>query len=214
MLFNVNRVSENSWRYKMKKSYLFLIVGSLVMLVSSADTFAAKDFSSTIDVFKESPKANQLFEDAYGYAVFPTVGEGAAIIGATYGKGQLYQGDKLAGDVTLTGLSIGPQIGGDAFSEIIFFKDKDAYDKFASGKYNFNAKASVNAVAASAQVEAGELGTYASANTTSDTGAYTASYDDGVAVLVRGKNGLMAKASVGGQHFSVKPFHSESNKTT
>jgi lipid-binding SYLF domain-containing protein len=198
----------------MKKSTLLLIAGSIVMLVGSPNTFAAKDFSSTLDVFKESPQAKQLFEQAYGYAVFPTVGEGAAIIGATYGKGQLYQGHKLIGGVTLTGLSIGPQVGGDAYSEIIFFKDKDAFDTFTSGKYNFNAKASVNAVAASAQAETGKLGSYASANTTSDTGTYTAGYDDGVAVLVRGKNGLMAKASVGGQHFSFKPFDMQSDKTS
>jgi lipid-binding SYLF domain-containing protein len=198
----------------MKKSYTFLIPGLLAMSVGSSNAFAAKDFSSTLEVFKESPQAEQFLGDAYGYAVFPTVGEGAAVLGGAYGKGQLYQGDKLTGDVTLVGLSIGPQLGGDAYSEIIFFKNKQAYDKFTKGEYSFNAKASAIAVSASAQAEVGRLGSHASANTRSDIGAYTASYDDGVAVMVHGKKGLMANASLGAQHFSFKPFHAASDKTT
>lgn len=192
----------------MKISRALAIVGFSVVMLGAQNVFAADNFSTTINAFKKSQQAQQLFDKAYGYAVFPTVGKGAALIGATYAKGKMYRKGRMSGETTLVGLSLGPQLGGEAYSEMIFFKDKKAYDKFTRGGFDFDAKASVNAIAANAKAGTGSLASYASANTTGDTGVYDAGYDNGVAVLIRGKYGLMADASIGGQHFSFKPAKS------
>jgi len=197
----------------MKVSYLFFIIGVFVLMAASQDAFAEEDFSSTINIFKDSPQAKPFFEEAYGYAVFPVVGEGAAVIGGAYGKGQMYQDGKVTGKVTLFEFSIGPQVGGQAYSEIIFFKDKQAYDEFTKGKFKWDAQASVIAVTASADVAAGGISSYASAATSGKTGTYKSEYNEqGVAVLVHGKGGLMAEASVGGQNFSFTPTTTSSEE--
>jgi len=65
-----------------------------------------------------------------------------AAIGGAFGKGQVYRGNKITGKTSLVHLSIGFQLGGRAFSEIIFFQDKRAYNEFISGAFEFDVKAS------------------------------------------------------------------------
>lgn len=191
---------------KMKTSHIVLALSLLFLAAGVQNTNAAvKDFSDTISVFKESSQVQPFFKDSYAYAVFPTVGKGAAVIGGTYGKGQMYRNGEVTGEVKLFKLSIGPQIGGNAYSQIIFFKDKQAYDKFTQGRFTFDANASVIAVKANAQAAAGGIATYAAANT-GGTGVYNAEYEDGIAVAVRGKGGFLAEVSVGGQNYSFKPI--------
>jgi len=190
----------------MKASHIFSIVGIFALTAVSPNVFAQEDFSSTIDFYKASTQAQPFFKDSYGYAVFPTVGEGAAIIGGGYGKGQMYRDGKVTGDVSLFELSIGPQLGGQAYSEIVFFKNKQAYDEFTKGRLRWDADASAVAITASAESNAGGLGSYASVDTSGNVGLYKAHYEsNGVAVLVHGKGGLLAQASVGGQSFSFTP---------
>ena len=87
-----------------------------------------------IAAFKnKDPSMQAFFDHAYGYAVFPTVGKGGMGIGGAYGKGQVFQQGRVIGSVSLTQLTIGFQLGGQAYSEIIFFKDKSTLDEFTSG---------------------------------------------------------------------------------
>jgi lipid-binding SYLF domain-containing protein len=124
-------------------------------------------------------------KDTHAYAVFPTVGKGGIGIGGAFGRGQVFQGGKLVGYAKLTSASIGFQLGGQSFSEIIFFQNKAAYDKFKSGEFGFDANAS--AVAATAGVAA------------------KVDYKNGVAVFVMADAGLMYEASIGGQKFDFEP---------
>ena len=91
---------------------------------------------------------------AMRYAVFPTVGEGAFIVGGAGGKGGVFVHGRQVGEATLAQVSVGFQAGGKAFSEIIFFKDKSALDDFESGHFEFGADASVTAITASAEAGA------------------------------------------------------------
>lgn len=135
--------------------------------------------------FKNSDPGMQIFFDkAQGYAIFPTVGKGGIGIGGAYGKGEVYEREKLVGKTSVSQLTIGLQLGGQAYSEIIFFKDKAAMDRFKRGKFELGAQAS--AVAATAGVSA------------------DAGYNNGVAIFTLAKGGLMYEASVGGQKFSYK----------
>ena len=134
---------------------------------------------------KQDPGLMKFIREAAGYAVFPSVGKGAVGVGGAYGRGELYEGGKVAGYCTLTQASIGASLGGQSYSELIFFETPEALDDFKSGDYTF-----------AAQVSAVALKSGASAN---------AKYADGVAVFTLGEEGLMIEASVGGQRFSFQP---------
>jgi lipid-binding SYLF domain-containing protein len=180
----------------------------LVMLVALTLTHPAQadKFTDTIEIYKKSEAVKPLFKNAYGYVVFPTVGKGGLGIGGAYGKGQVYRGGKVTGEASLVKLSIGWQAGGQAFSQMIFFEDKRAYDEFTSGSFEFDASASAVAINAGAQAKAGTEGATAGASAGPATGKQAkASYHKGMAVFVHTKGGLMYEAAIGGQKFNFKP---------
>ncbi|MGH6691012.1 MAG: hypothetical protein ACREF4_10080 [Gammaproteobacteria bacterium] len=163
----------------------------LVSQAAAADTIDAtkdvKEARETIAVFKKAdPDLARFFDSAVGYAVFPTVGKGGVGIGGAAGSGVAFEKAKPIGRVSLTQVTIGAQLGGQTYSEIIFFETVPAFNDFKKGTLAFAAQAS--AIGASKG---------ASAN---------AKYQNGVAVFTAGKGGLMAEASVGGQKFGFEPF--------
>jgi lipid-binding SYLF domain-containing protein len=135
---------------------------------------------------QEDPGLQKFFDNAVGYAVFPTVGKGAIGVGGAYGRGQLYENGVAVGYCTLTQASIGLALGGQAYTEIIFFETQQALDKFKSGNFAFAAQASAVALKSGA--------------------AANAKYDAGVAVFTMSEAGLMYEASIGGQKFSYEPI--------
>jgi Las17-binding protein actin regulator len=147
-----------------------------------------EDAQATIAVFKKAdPGLSRFFERSAGWAVFPTVGKGAIGIGAAHGRGGVvFQGGHAVGTCTLTQLTVGLQLGGQAYSEIIFFDGAETLADFEKGSF-----------ALAAQVSAVAAAEGASAN---------AKYQQGVAVFTIAKGGLMYEASVGGQKFSFEPF--------
>lgn len=144
------------------------------------------EVAEAIAAFRNRDRDMKVFFDkAYGYAVFPTVGKGGIGIGGAYGKGKVYRKGDHIGDTSLTQVSIGLQLGGQAYREIIFFEDKEALERFTGGNFEFSAQASAVALTAGAAADA--------------------DYSDGVAVFTLPKGGLMYEASVGGQKFSFEP---------
>ena len=190
------------------KTFHVIMIG-IVMIFAASFTNAAlaDDFEDTIAVFQKSEAVQPFFENCYGYAVFPTIGKGGLGIGGAYGKGQVYQGGKVTGTVSLTKVSIGFQAGGQAFSEIIFFQDKRSYDEFTAGEFAFDAEASAVAITAGAQAQAGGKGVSAGASAGPATGVQAeTNYRKGMAVFVHTKGGLMYEAAIGGQKFKFTPI--------
>ena len=123
-----------------------------------------------------------------------------------YGKGQVYRGGKVTGTAKLFKATIGFQLGGQAFSEIVFLEDKRAYDEFTSGNFEFDAAASAVAITAGVQAKAGTEGATAGASAGPATGVQAeTNYRKGMAVFVHTKGGLMFEAAIGGQKFSFTP---------
>lgn len=135
---------------------------------------------------KTDPGLQKFFDTAAGYVVFPSVGKGAIGVGGAYGRGELFEHGKLVGYATLTQASIGLALGGQAYTELIFFEDRAALGRFKASNFAF-----------AAQVSAVALKSGVSAN---------AKYADGVAVFTMGEAGLMYEASIGGQKFSFEPI--------
>ncbi|MFH0780914.1 MAG: lipid-binding SYLF domain-containing protein [Pseudomonadota bacterium] len=187
----------------MKKISLLTIAA----LIFGISTFAAaaENYSSTINVFRDSPVPAEYFKTAYGYAVFPTIGKAGFVVGGSYGVGQVYQGSKATGKSSVIEGSIGFQAGGEAFSEIIFFKDKSAYNEFISGNFEFDATAQAIVITAGASVQGGTTGVSAGASVgpKSDVQA-NPKYYKGTITFVHPMGGLMYELSLGGQKFSYE----------
>jgi len=139
-----------------------------------------------MDEFTERPNVRRFLDDAYGYAIFPRVTKGAFGVGGARGQGLVYEQGRLIGNAVLTQASIGFQLGGQTFQEIILFEDEQALANFTRGNLEFDAGASA---------VAGTAG-----------GGATINYENGVAVFVRTNAGLMYEASIGGQNFSFNPI--------
>jgi len=179
----------------------------LGILVAAYSTALADSHADTIALFKQSPAVHPFFDSSYGYAVFPMVGKGAIIFGATYGKGKVYRGGTATGTAELNKMTVGFQLGGQAFSEIVFFEDQRAYDEFTKGAFNFDVNASAVAITVGAQASAGSLGSSAGASAGPSTGNQASSkYYKGMATFIHAKGGLMLEASIGGQTFVFKPY--------
>ena len=106
---------------------------------ATSDTEVNADVSAAVEVFKSNPNLKPFFEQAHGYAVFPSIKKAGFGIGGATGKGQVFEKGNLIGNTKVTQLSLGLQFGGQAFKEIIFFKDIQALDRFTRGNFEFGA---------------------------------------------------------------------------
>lgn len=179
-----------------------LSIFALVLLASPISPARADSYSDTISIFKNAGQSGNFFKTAYGYAVFPTVGKGGAGIGGAFGKGQVYARGKHVGDTSVTQLTVGFQLGGQAYSEIIFFQDERAFKEFTSGNFEFGADATAVAITAGANAKASTTGASAGASATKHNAATAGEYHKGTAIFTVVKGGLMYEASIGGQKFS------------
>jgi len=156
-------------------------------LSSDPSAQLTRETKAAIELLKRAdPSLKKLFEGAEGYAVFPSVGKGGLIVGGAHDIGQVFEKGRLIGEAELVQVTVGLQIGGQSYAEIIFFETKDALARFKASGLEFSAQ--VSAVAAAEGV------------------AENAKYEQGVAVFTLPKSGLMAEASVGGQKFNYIPY--------
>lgn len=170
-------------------SAFFLAVLSTSVAQAADDELPAESKQAVANFQKADSTLQTFFTNAAGYAVFPSVGKGGFIVGAARGKGLVYEKSKVVGKATLTQVSIGAQVGGQDFAEVIFFETPAALKDFKDGKFEMSAE--VSAVAAA------------------EGASKTAKYKEGVAVFTLPKKGLMVQASVGGQKFKYEPESSE-----
>lgn len=178
------------------KRLLCLILLTVVMFASGTLASAGEKGDSmdervkdAIDLFNSRDSSlKEFFKKAYGYAVFPNVAKGGIGIGGAHGKGQVFEKGKLIGSASLTQATIGFQLGGQVYAELIFFERQSALEDLKDNQFTFSAQVSA-VVAAEGR----------SAN---------ARYQNRVAVFTLAKGGLMYEASVGGQKFKFKPITS------
>jgi lipid-binding SYLF domain-containing protein len=171
----------------------YLVCGALLLCVvapacggSQKDSKTAgavervEGIQATIALFKKKDSSiEQLFSSSAGYVVLPTVGEGAFILGGARGAGEAFEAGGYIGRVTVSEVSIGAQVGGQSYSQVVFFETPEALKKLKDNSFAFAAEVSAIGV---------------------DQGvAKNAKFKNGVATFVIPKQGLMAAAAVGGQ---------------
>jgi hypothetical protein len=179
------------------RTYLICLLLALPFGSAMAD-----EYTDTIDLFRNAGESAWFVDNSYGYAVFPTIGKGGIGVGGAYGKGRVYVGGKHVGDTSITQVTVGLQLGGEAFSEMIFFEDQRAFDEFTGGNFEFSADASAVAITAAAGASAGTTGSSAGASGGKKDATTKGAYHKGMATFTVAKGGLMYQATVGGQKFS------------
>ena len=143
----------------------------------------------TIEALKKFKRIGRLkpyFKEAAGFAVFPNIAKAGLGFGGARGSGEVFEDGKVIGSTTVTQLSFGFQLGGQAFSQIIFFQNKRDLDRFTDGNFEFGASASAALITEGANA--------------------SVDYTNGVAVMTFSKGGLMYEASIGGQKFTFKGY--------
>jgi lipid-binding SYLF domain-containing protein len=166
---------------------IFLFVSSSSVLAFEPDTSDELQLSvakAILDLKGADPGVEKFFDNAAGYAVFPRVGKGGIGIGGAYGKGLVIVGEKAVGRTSLSQATIGFQLGGQVYSQFIFFEDETALGHFQRGNFEFGAQASAVAVTLGASADA--------------------DYDGGVAVFTQTGGGLMYEATISGQKFKYE----------
>ena len=141
---------------------------------------------SSLSTFQnEDAGINDWLSKSYAYVVFPSIGKGGAIVGGAYGRGEVYEQGRFIGYADLTQATIGAQLGGQTFAELLCLENRETLDTFRSGKFKFAANASAVAMKAGASA--------------------TNRFTNGVAVFTRSQGGLMIEAAIGGQQFTFIP---------
>lgn len=168
-----------------KLSLLLLVVGWALIVHAQSDKKSQKIIKDSQEAkaafLEDDPDMAKLFSSAYGYIILPNVGKGGLGVGGASGNGVAFQGGSRIGFARMTQVTIGFQAGGQAYSEVVFFEDKKAFDRFKENKIEMSAQVSAVAAASGASLNA--------------------NYVDGVMIFTRTKGGLMYEASVGGQQF-------------
>jgi len=171
-----------------------LLVAVLLIGQSAGATWEADTTDKTqakaanaIAKFREKiPRKEQYFEQAYGYAILPSVTRVGFGFGGAYGKGIVIEGDRAIGTTRFYQFTSGIQAGAKNFSMIVFFKDKEAVDDFKAAEIQFLGQAGL------AFATAGVAGTPA--------------YNDGVALVTLTNVGLMGEFTISGARFTYKPL--------
>ena len=188
-----------------KAGFLVPILSLMLLAVAPAQ---ADEYSDAVNSFRNAGESGQFFDTAYGYAIFPTIGKAGFIIGGAYGEGRVYAAGQFVGTTSMTQLTAGWQLGGQAFTQIIFFQNQTAYQEFTTGNFEFSAQATAVAVTAGVSADASTTGGLAAGASGGRNDATTAhsGYRRGLAVFTIAKGGLMFEAVLGGQKFSYTPL--------
>ena len=184
------------------------LVPFLSLVLLAVAPARADDYSATVNAFRNAGESGKFFNSAYGYAVFPTIGKIGFVLGGAYGEGRVYAAGQYVGDTSMTQLTAGWQLGGQAYSQIIFFQNQSAYQEFTSGNFEFSAQATAVAVTAGVSADASTTGGLAAGASGGRNDAATAhgGYRRGLAVFTIARGGLMFEVALGGQKYSYKPL--------
>ncbi|HSZ59795.1 MAG TPA: YSC84-related protein [Tepidisphaeraceae bacterium] len=129
----------------------------------------------------QDPHLQDMLNNSIGYAIFPEIGQGAVGVGGASGQGVVNRNGQRVGTVKMTQLSIGPDLGGQTYSELIIFQNEKALNQIMNDALEFGAEAHATVVKAGA--------------------AAGTQFNNGVAVFILPKGGLEVGASLTGQKF-------------
>lgn len=184
----------NGWRQKLG---LILAVGLFSNFAQAewqpdaGDKRQAKAYEGVERIKQKLPKTATFFDEAYGYAIIPSIGRVAIGFGAAFGRGMVIEGDEAVGKTSYFQFSSGLQAGAKYFTMIIFFKDKTAMDDYKTGQWQLTGQAGL------------DVATWGISG--------TPAWVTDVAVFAVNRFGLMAEFSYSGARFGYKSIKPEAD---
>src|SRR4051812_42021649 len=110
----------------MKQLLKWAVPIALISAAGWADV-TVTDAKATVDAFKErDPDMGPLFTSNAGYIVFPEINKGAFIVGGASGEGILFEHGIPTGRIKMTQVTVGAQVGGKKYSELVFVQNSAA----------------------------------------------------------------------------------------
>lgn len=134
---------------------------------------------------QKHPEIKKVLDESAGYAVIPSIGRASLVLGGAYGIGEVFAHDRVIGYAAVIELTIGVQVGGTTFHELVVFHDEGSLKRFKSGKFAFAADAAVELVKAGAQASHG--------------------FGASSSIYVFADGGMLLDLAIGGQKFVFKP---------
>jgi lipid-binding SYLF domain-containing protein len=138
------------------------------------------------EMIARDPALRDVTHHALAYAVFPSIGKGGVLVGGAYGKGVLYEGGMPTGFVSVEQASIGAQLGGQSFAELLVLRNSSDINTLKTGTYSVGAEAGAVVLSSGA--------------------AAHATFDPNASVFVLPRGGLMVDVSVSGQRIKYQSF--------
>ena len=181
---------------------------AMMTLVLASQFALADQYSDARKIFQAAGESGAFFSKSYGYALFPSIGKAGIGIGGAYGDGKVYVGGAEVGTTSMAQLSFGFQLGGQVYSQVIFFQDRRAFEDFSSGNFEFSAQATAVAItaAASAQSSTGGGSSAGASGGKNNASTVSGGYNGGMAVFTVAKGGLMYEAALAGQKYGYEPL--------
>lgn len=182
------------WRVRKLKNRGFKTASRLLGPIKKVSSALQKEITFSAEVHQEvlgalermkakNPQLEKVLNSAFGYAVFPTVGKATAVLGGAFGRGEVFEKDRVIGYAGLVQVTLGLQIGGQTYHELLIFENRHALDAFKRSKVAFAANASAVMIKA---------------------GASAARGSGEARALVFSEGGMMAEAGIGAQKFIFK----------
>ena len=169
-----------------------LLTSTAAQAVWTPDPSDARQVSAAAEVARikaEIPRSERFFEEAWGYAILPSVTRIGFGFGGAYGRGVVVEGDEAIGNTSFWQFTSGIQAGGKYFSMIVFFRDQQALEYFKKNRLQFKGQAGLS------------LATWGVAG--------TPAYNEGVAIITRNRFGLMGEFTISGVKFRYQPLSDE-----
>jgi len=134
---------------------------------------------------EKQPSVKELLQKSYGFAVIPSIGNASLVLGGDYGVGEVFVKDHVIGYAGIGKVTLGVQLGGTNFHQMIVFNNEENWKQFKAGKYSFAADAGVAIVKAGAQASKG--------------------FGAGTVAFVFNEGGMLLDLDIGIQKFVFKP---------
>jgi len=133
--------------------------------------------------FRKEQRLGPFFEEAEVIAVYPLSARAANGVGFAYGSGLVFDREQRPiGYTRMWQITAGPQIGGQLYRQVLFFKTRAVYDKFTRSPAEFAGQ--FNAAAAVIGISA------------------TPSFSSDIALFTQLHGGLLLEASFSGHRYT------------
>ena len=103
-------------------------------LTQNAQVYA-EDAFNTIELARNfSQKSNNIHQQSLAQIVFPKALKGSFIFGGNYAEGYLVENDQIVDQIRMIGGNIGPNIGGQSYSQITYIMDTQTLFEIKNGQ--------------------------------------------------------------------------------